>query len=331
MPRGPILVVDDEPVNLALMRQVLGGQYRLVFANGGRQALAAAHKHEPSLILLDVHMPELDGYAVCRALKANPRTEAIPVIFVSTLSDVGDEAAGFEAGGVDYITKPVSVPVVLARVRTHLSLVRTTRLERSWRDAIAMLGAACHFNDNGTGSHIWRMAAYSAAVAAACGWSPEQCVELEMAAPMHDAGKLGIPSEILRKPGPLDDAEWAVMKSHTRIGHDILAASGVPVFRLAAEVALNHHEKWDGSGYPEGLAGESIPESARIVALCDVFDALSVVRSYKDAWPLERVLEKLQGDAGTHFEPRLVQVFLSILPRILEIKAFWDGEEKRRC
>lgn len=327
MPNGPILIVDDEPINLTAMRQTLSGTYRLVFASDGAQALTAAIKHAPAMILLDVQMPGQDGYAVCRALKADPRTEAIPVIFVSSHTQVGDEAAGFEAGGVDYITKPVSPPIVLARVRTHLSLVRASRLEKSYSDAIRMLGSAGRFNDHDTGVHIWRMAAYSAALAAACDWDAEQCHQLELAAPMHDTGKLGIPNAILRKPGRLDATEWEVMKTHSRIGHTILSTSEAPVFQLAAEIALHHHEKWDGSGYPDALAGESIPQSARIVALADVFDALTMNRPYKQAWPLDRVLANLRDGAGSHFDPRLVPAFIAILPQIIGIKAVWDAKE----
>ena len=326
---GPVLVVDDEPQNLAVLRQILGNDYHLVFARNGAEALAAALKHQPSLILLDIQMPDMDGYTVCRQLKADARTESIPVIFVTSMAEVGDEEAGFAVGAVDYIVKPVSAPLVRARVRTHLSLVRTTELERSNRAAIYMLGEAGHFKDNETGAHIWRMAAYTGALAAACGFDAEACQQLELAAPMHDTGKLGIPDAILRKPGKLDDAEWVVMKTHARIGHDILVKNTVPLFQLAAEVALRHHEKWDGNGYPDGLKGEAIPESARIVALADVFDALSMKRPYKEAWPLERVTAQLQEGAGSHFEPRLVTTLFSILPQILDIKTDWEHKENQ--
>lgn len=329
MPNGPILIVDDEPHNLAALQQILSRDHRLVFARNGVEALAAAFKHKPSMVLLDIQMPEMDGYATCRALKADPRTEAVPVIFVTSLSEVGEEEAGFAVGAVDYIVKPVSPAIVRARVRTHLSLVRAALLERSYNDAIHMLGEAGHFNDTDTGAHIWRMAAYAGALAAARGWSPDACKQIELAAPMHDTGKLCISDTILRKPGPLDAAEWAIMKTHPRMGHDILSKSEAPVFKLAAEVALRHHEWWDGSGYPDGLVGMEIPESARIVALADVFDALAVRRSYKGAWPIERVVATLREGAGNHFEPAMVDTFVAILPRILEIKTIWDEREAR--
>ena len=201
MANGPILVVDDEPQNLAVLEQILSSRYPLVVARSGSEALAAAHKHAPALILLDIQMPDMDGYAVCRALKADPRTEATPVIFITSLAEVGNEAAGFAVGAVDYIVKPVSPAVVTARVATHLSLVRASFLEQSYREAIYMLGEAGHYNDNDTGLHIWRMAAYARALAAACGWNEEACERIELAAPMHDTGKIAIPDAILKKAG----------------------------------------------------------------------------------------------------------------------------------
>jgi putative two-component system response regulator len=324
---SPILIVDDEPQNLAAMRQILSGEHRLVFARNGAEALAATFKHKPSLILLDIQMPDMDGYTVCRILKADARTEGIPVIFVTGLSEVGHEAAGFEVGAVDYIIKPVSPAIVSVRVRTHLSLVRVSRLEQSYREAIYMLGEAGHYNDNDTAVHIWRMAAYSDALASACGWNDDDRHLIDLAAPMHDTGKLGIPNAILRKPGKLDAEEWEIMKTHSRIGHDILAKSDAPLFQMAAEIALHHHERWDGSGYPDGLSGTSIPESARIVALADVFDALTMNRPYKEAWPAEQALEAMKAESGSHFDPRLLDLFVSIFPRILQIKGKWNSQE----
>lgn len=324
---GPLLIVDDEPINLDAMRSVLASQYRLVFARNGQEAIAAAAKHRPALILMDVDMPGMDGYTACRALKADPTTEDIPVIFVTSHDAVGDETLGFAVGAVDFIVKPISAPIVQARVRIHLSLVRASQLEQSYRDAIGMLGDAGHYNDTDTGMHIWRMAAYARALADALGWKREASTILELAAPMHDTGKVGIPDAILRKPGKLDAGEWDVMRTHARIGHDILARSSAPVFQLAADIALHHHEKWDGSGYPNGLTGDQIPEAARIVAIADVFDALSMRRPYKDAWPLARILDTLRESSGTHFEPRLVEAFDDILSRILEIKERWDARE----
>ena len=320
----PLLVVDDEPQNLAAMRQILSRDYPLVFARSGAEALTAVAKHRPALILLDAMMSDMDGYAVCRKLKADAETESIPVIFVTALTETGHEAAGFAAGAVDYILKPVSPPIVLARVRTHLSLVRAAQLEKSHRAAISMLGEAGHYNDSDTGVHIWRMASYASALARVCGWDEERSALMELAAPMHDTGKIGIADAILRKPGKLDANEWEIMKTHTRIGHDILSRSDAPVFRLAAEIALRHHEKWDGSGYPDGLAGADIPESARIVAVADVFDALTMKRPYKEAWSVEQAMDTLHTGAGRHFDPRAVDAFDAIRERVLQIKQEWD-------
>ena len=327
MSDAPILLVDDEPLNLDALRNVLSAERRLVYARNGAEALAAAHKHQPALVLMDIQMPEMDGYAACEALKADPALAHIPVIFVTSLSDDLDEAHGFECGAVDYITRPFSPALVRARVRTHLSLVRASLLEQSYDEAIFMLGRAGHYNDNDTGVHVWRMAAYARELARAVGWSARDCRNLELAAPMHDTGKIGIPSEILRKPAKLDAAEWEVMKTHTRIGHNILGHSRAPVFQLAAEVALRHHEKWDGSGYPDALAGEGIPIAARIVAVADVFDALTMKRPYKGAWPIERAVDQLEQGAGQHFDPRLVEAFVAAMPEIRAVKAEWDARE----
>lgn len=327
MSAGPILIVDDEAQNLAALERILSASCRLVFARNGAEAIAAARKHRPSLILLDIQMPDMDGYAACRLLKSEVQTAQIPVIFVTSMAESGDEAAGFEVGAVDYIIKPVSPAVVRARVRTHLSLVNAARLEESYRDAIYMLGAAGHHNDTDTGTHIWRMADYSSALAAACGWNEEACNLIAQAAPMHDTGKIGVSDGILKKPGKLEAHEWVSMKTHSRMGYDILVRSAAPVFRMAAEIALRHHERWDGSGYPDGLAGKAIPESARIVAVADVFDALSMKRPYKDAWPLDAVMATLREASGSHFEPRILDAFIGILPQILEIQEKWRQHE----
>ena len=321
-----ILIVDDEPNNLKLLQQVLKEHYQLLFANNGEKALEAANKHRPDLILLDVMMPNMSGYEVCEKLKHNTLTENIPVIFVTAMGDQHDETRGFDAGAVDYIQKPISAPVVLRRVQTHLSLVRAKDLEDLVTASIRMLGEAGHYNDSDTGEHIWRMAAYSAAIAKAAGWSARQIETLELAAPMHDTGKIGIPDAILKAPRKLTAEEWTVMKTHAQIGYDILSKSANPVFVMAAEIALGHHEKWDGSGYPNGCSGEKIPESARIVAIADVFDALTMKRPYKEAWPIEKALDAIRQDCGTHFDPRLCALFFEIIPEIVAIKDKWRND-----
>jgi putative two-component system response regulator len=327
MLHGPILCADDEPYNLGILRMALKEHHSLVFARSGQETLQAVDKHRPVLILLDVQMPDMDGYEVCSRLKRDVRTQDIPIIFVTGMTQEVDEKSGFDAGAVDYITKPISVPIVQARVRTHLSLVRADKLQKSYYDAIHMLGKAGHYNDTDTGAHIWRMAAYSRSLAEAIGWNEERCNLLELAAPMHDTGKIGIPDAVLKKPGKLNEKEWEIMKTHTTIGHGILKQSNAPLFQLAGEIALNHHEKWDGGGYPNGLSAEGIPESARIVAVADVFDALSMKRPYKEAWPLAKTLDFLNQNAGSHLDAHLVEAFMDILPTILEIKAEWDTRE----
>lgn len=325
-----ILIVDDEPANLALMQSILADSYPLVFARNAAETLAAITKHQPALVLLDVGLPDINGYDLCRKIKQLDTAQGLQVIFVTSFADSVHEEAGFEAGGADYISKPVLPQIVRARVSAHLSMVRATVLEQSYRDAILMLGQAGHYNDTDTGAHIWRMAAYARLLAQACGWDAERCTQLELAAPMHDTGKIGIPKDILRKPAALDASEWAIMKTHPQIGWEILSMSPAPVFRLAAEVALRHHEKWDGTGYPGGLKGEEIPKSARIVALADVFDALSMKRPYKEPWAAAKILDYIQTGAGAHFEPSLVHIFCDILPQFLDIQVVWSKVKSRQ-
>jgi putative two-component system response regulator len=322
-----ILLVDDEPNNLQVLKQILKEHYQLIFATNGEKALEAAAKHAPDLVLLDIMMPGMNGYEVCEKIKGYPTTMHIPVIFVTAMSEVEDEARGFDVGAVDYIQKPVSGPIVLRRVQTHLSLVRAKELEENQRAAIFMLGEAGHYNDTDTGEHIWRMSAYARALAEAVGWSSELAERLELAAPMHDTGKIGIPDTILKAPRKLTSEEWVVMKTHTEIGSRILNMSHNPIFSMAADVALYHHEKWDGSGYPMGLSGESISECARIVAIADVFDALTMKRPYKEAWPVEKSITEIKNGSGKHFEPRLVDAFCNIIPKLLKIKERWDSKE----
>ncbi|MFZ6712859.1 response regulator [Undibacterium sp. TC9W] len=318
-----ILVVDDDPNNLQMLRQILREHYQLIFAASGEKAIQAAISHQPDLILLDIMMPDMNGYQVCATLKANSATSGIPVIFVTAMSDIENEAQGFDVGAVDYIQKPVSAPILLRRVETHLSLVKMRSLELSHEQSIFMLGEAGHFKDNDTGAHIWRMAAYACALAVAAGWPEHQVERLRLAAPMHDTGKIGTPDAILKAPRKLTPEEWIIMKQHTDDGYNILSKSDDKIFTMAAEIARYHHEKWEGSGYPTGLAGGNIPESARIVALADVFDALTMKRPYKEAWSIEDSMAEIHKGAGSHFEPRLVTLFDDILPELLRIKAEW--------
>ena len=321
--RPRLLLVDDEPTNLQVLRHVLQADYRLLFATDGARALQVAREQLPQLILLDIMMPGMDGYAVCRALKADPATAGIPVIFITALNDSQDETAGFDVGGVDYLTKPVSPPVVRARVRTHLSLVRMDELRETRLQIVQRLGRAAEYKDNETGMHVIRMSHFSKLLALAAGHSPAWAEDLLNAAPMHDVGKIGIPDAVLRKPGPQDAAEWDTMRRHPEIGAEIIGEHPSGVLQLAREIALAHHEKWDGSGYPRGLAGEAIPLSARIVAIADVFDALTTRRPYKEPWPVQEAMNHIAAQAGKHFDPALVALFAPLLPQLLEIRARW--------
>ena len=321
--RPRLLLVDDEPTNLQVLRHVLQADYRLLFATDGARALQVAREQLPQLILLDIMMPGMDGYAVCCALKADAATASIPVIFITALDDSQDETAGFDVGGVDYLTKPVSPPVVRARVRTHLSLVRMEELRETRLQIVQRLGRAAEYKDNETGMHVIRMSHFSQLLALAAGCSPAWAEDLLNAAAMHDVGKIGIPDAVLRKPGPQDAAEWDTMRRHPEIGAEIIGEHPSGVLQLAREIALAHHEKWDGSGYPRGLAGEAIPLSARIVAIADVFDALTTRRPYKEPWPVQEAMNHIAAQAGKHFDPALVALFAPLLPQLLEIRARW--------
>ena len=318
-----LLLVDDEPANLQVLRNILSDHYRLLFARDGERALELARQERPDLILLDVMMPGLSGYDVCQVLKQHDSTAGIPVIFVTALAAAEDEARGFDLGAVDYITKPVSAPIVRARVKNHLSLVRVDELVQTRLAVVQRLGRAAEYKDNETGLHVIRMSHFSRLIALEAGMGDAWADTLLNAAPMHDVGKIGIPDAILQKPGKLDAAEWAVMQSHAEIGAEIIGADGSELLNMAREVALSHHEKWDGSGYPRGLQGEAIPIAARIVALADVFDALTSERPYKKAWSVDDAIALIRDQSGHHFDPRLVDAFLRCLPAILEVRERW--------
>lgn len=330
--RATILVVDDTPENIDVLVGILGEDYQVRAARGGEQALKLVHKAPPDLILLDIMMPEVDGFEVCRRLKEDFTTRHIPIIFVTAKIELKDELAGLNLGAVDYITKPVSPPIVRARVRTHLALydqnrelerqvrARTAELHETRLKIIQRLGRAAEYKDNETGTHVIRMSHYSKILGLAAGMSEAEAETLMNAAPMHDIGKIGIPDHILRKRGRLDDDEWEVMRTHPEIGGEIIGDDDSELLAMAKAIALTHHEKWNGSGYPLGLVGEQIPRVSRIVAIADVFDALTSPRPYKRAWSIEDASAMLREGAGVHFDPQLVTLFLDHLPEVLEIK-----------
>ena len=322
--RKTLLVVDDEPTNLQVLKNILAADYRLLFARDGERALQLAASEAPDLVLLDVMMPGLSGHDVCRRLKAETATAAIPVIFVTALSDVEDEALGFELGAVDYLTKPVSPAIVQARVRNHLSLVRMDELHQTRLSIVQRLGRAAEFKDNETGLHVIRMSLFSQLIAREAGFSEDYADDLLNAAPMHDIGKIGIPDAVLLKPGRLDQDEWQIMRQHAEIGARIIGEDGSRLLRMARDIALYHHEKWDGSGYPYGLSGTDIPIEARIVALADVFDALTSERPYKKAWSIDDASALIREESSRHFDPELVEVFFRCLPQILQARTQWQ-------
>ncbi len=329
--QATVLAVDDESTNLQLLRQILQDHYRLLFAKDGARAIELAVNEQPDLILLDVMMPEMTGYDVCRVLKANPATSAIPIIFVTALTDATDEVDGFNVGAVDFISKPVSPAVVKARVKLHLSLVRMEELRASRLAIVQRLGLAAEYKDNETGLHVIRMSHYARLLGIAAGLDEQAAEDLFIAAPMHDIGKIGIPDRILQKPGRLTADEWQVMQTHPNIGAHIIGEHAGGMLAVAHDVALAHHEKWDGSGYPNRRRGEDIPLAGRIVAVADVFDALTSVRPYKPAWSLEDACAWMRAQRGSHFEPRLVDLFMDLMPEVLQVKEKWaekEGDER---
>jgi len=318
-----ILIVDDESENLHVLANALQDEYRIIFARDGRKALEMARQHHPDLILLDIVMPEMDGYEVARQLKGDARTSSVPVIFISAMNDVQNEAMGFEHHAVDYITKPFHPHIVRARVKNHLSLVRTEELNETRMSVIYCLGHAAEYRDNETGRHVIRMGKYSQILARALGLPEAICNMIYTAAPMHDIGKIGIPDNILKKPDKLNDQEWQMMQQHPLIGYQIIGIHQSPLLQMAATIAYTHHEKWDGSGYPRGLSGTDIPLEGRITAIADVFDALTTSRPYKKAWPIEEALALLREQSGKHFDPQLVDLFIDNLDKMLEVRQRW--------
>ena len=341
-----ILVVDDTPANLSLMTGLLRDEYKVKAAIDGEKALRIAQAvPPPDLILLDIMMPGMDGYEVCRLLKADPATRDIPVIFLTAKSGVEDEKMGLDLGAVDYITKPISPPIVMARVRNHLILKasadflrdkaeflerevgkRTAEVVAIQDVTILAMVSLAETRDSDTGNHIRRTQHYVKALALKLREQPRFAGLLDdryiamlfKSAPLHDIGKVGIPDRILLKPGKLTPEEFELMKTHTTLGRDAIHSAerqlGMPVefLTLAKEIAYSHQEKWDGSGYPEGIQGEAIPISARMMALADVYDALISRRVYKEGMPHEQALAIITEGRGRHFDPDMVDAFMVI-------------------
>lgn len=350
-----LLLVDDNPDNLMVLHGLLKENYRTILATNGEDALALCQKEQlPQLILLDVMMPGMDGYSVCEQLKASPRTVDIPVIFLTARMEKEAESKGFSVGGVDYITKPFSPPVLKARVETHLALKQArdelkdqnalleerveqrTRSISALQDAIIMaMASLAETRDNETGNHLRRTQWYVRLFAEQLSLLPQYKERITPArisllyksAPLHDIGKVGVPDSILLKPGKLTDEEFGIMQLHTEYGRDVIVAAeqsltGEDTFlSLAKEIAYGHHEKWDGSGYPQGLAGDDIPLSARLMALADVYDALISKRVYKPAFSHEKARGIILEGRGAHFDPQIVDAFLAVEDEVQRIAA----------
>jgi len=336
-----LLIVDDEPANLKLLDRMLRSQgyHRLDLVGDPRQVLERYQQDRPDLILLDINMPHLDGFEVMRRLRALDDPLLPPIVILTAQSSRDFLLPALAGGARDFIAKPFDRNELLMRVRNLLdaqlahrmlfdqaatleALVRerTAELRRTQLEVVQRLGMAAEYRDVETGNHILRMSHTCALLARHIGWSETQADLLLHASPMHDIGKIGVPDRVLLKPGALDAQEWALMQQHTVIGAKLLGGDDSALMCMARDIALYHHEKWDGSGYPAQLAGEAIPAVARIAAVADVFDALTSARPYKKAWTVEDAVRFLQEQSGRHFEPHLVAAFMTLLPQVLAIR-----------
>ncbi|CAL95066.1 HD-GYP domain-containing protein [Azoarcus olearius] len=337
-----ILAIDDEPANLKLLEKILGSQGygTCALVQDPREAVARYLEVKPDLILLDINMPHLDGFAVMTQLQALQDPLLPPIVILTAQAGREFLLKALDHGARDFVAKPFDRVELLMRVRNLLEAqlaarllhdrqavledmvrVRTAELQETRLSVVRRLGRAAEYRDNETGVHIVRMSRCCALLAARLGWSADACELILHASPMHDIGKIGIADAILLKPGQLDPDEWEIMKSHTMIGAELLAGDDSELFRMAREIALTHHEKWDGSGYPHGLAGEAIPLAGRIVAVADVFDALTSRRPYKGPWTTEAAVDFIRERAGSAFDPAVVEHFLAVLPEVAAIRS----------
>ena len=338
--RECIMAVDDESVNLKLLDKMLRmqGYEQLVLVEDPRRVVGLYQDVQPDLILLDLNMPHLDGYQVMEQLKALGAPLLPPIVILTAQHGKEHLLKALNAGARDYLTKPFDRAELLMRVRNQLDVhlahrflhdqaatldamvrVQTEELRRTRLEVIQRLGKAAEYRDEETGNHILRMSHVCAVLARAMDWSEGECDLILNASPMHDIGKIGIPDAILLKPGKLEPDEWAIMKKHASIGARLLDGDESDLMRMAHEIALTHHEKWDGTGYPNGLAGEAIPMAGRIAAIADVFDALTSERPYKKPWTVEAAVELIRTQRGQHFAPEVVDAFMEQLPQILGI------------
>lgn len=352
-----VMIVDDTEQNIDILVAALGDSYELSVAIDGESALEDIHKNKPDLILLDIMMPGIDGYEVCRRLKSNAETRDIPILFITAMADDQNEEIGLNLGAVDYITKPINAVLVKARVKNQLELKlhrdnleelvqqRTAELEMTQEVTIDSLGTLAEYRDPETGGHIKRTKNYVKLLAQklkvnikySSFLTKENVDLLYKSAPLHDVGKVGVPDHILLKPGRLTEEEFEEMKKHTIYGRDALAKAqsrlGENSFlHFAVEIAESHQEKWDGSGYPNGWSGERIPISGRIMAIADVYDALISKRVYKEPFTHSKAIDIIREGSGNHFDPDMVVVFLEIHEEFRQIALeHADFEEEREA
>ncbi len=339
-----ILVIDDIEENVRLLSDILSEEgLKVRCTTSPKLGLKSAIAKPPGLILLDVKMPEMDGFSLCHALKANPSTEKVPIIFITGLSDSESVVKGFSIGGADFIAKPFRVEEVISRVKTHLKLrsyeisledkvVEATRtivalhdeIEATQREVVSVMGTIAEGHSAEVGQHVKRVAEMAFLLATYAGASETEAEYIRWGAPLHDLGKIAIPDVILHKPGKLQGHEWEIMKGHAELGYKMLNVSKRPMLKTAATIAREHHEWWDGSGYPRGLKGDEISLAGRVTALADVFDALANKRCYKPAWSIDDVLAHIKVRRGTHFDPHLVDV---LFEHIDELYATWNAIE----
>jgi len=342
-----VLLCDDELMNRKVASKILKKEgFNVVEATNGQEAIEILKELRVELILMDLMMPVMDGYEATKIIKEDEELKTIPLIIISALSDKEAITKGLSLGANEYLTKPFDIIDFRLRVQNAIkigayqnmlkdnkavleSLVRTRtkelqsvydELKESEKDIISILAKTAEYRDNETSAHTLRVGEMSAFVAKEFGWDEHDCELMRLAAPMHDMGKVGIPDKILLKPGKLTEEEFVIMKEHATIGHTILSQKTTPLLKLAAEIALTHHEKYNGFGYPHGVSGDEIPLSGAIVAVVDVFDALLSERPYKQAFSLEKTLEILKNDSGTHFNPKIVEIFFKYIDEIVSIR-----------
>lgn len=339
---APILIVDDNEANIFLLENLLRqrGYKNVQSCSDPFQVTALHREHQFALILLDMQMPGLDGLGVMTKLRAEAPERYLPVLIITAQTDSNLRLQALSLGARDYVTKPLVVAELSQRIRNLLEVElayrdrleyaaileakvreRTRELEESQKEILHRLALAGEYRDNETGNHVQRVSHSSQALARAIGMDENAAEMIFYASPMHDVGKIGIPDDVLLRPGRLEGNDLQIMRSHVEIGGKILDENKAPVMKMAHAIAIAHHERWDGEGYPRGLAGSDIPIEARIVAICDVFDALTSVRPYKPAWTIDDSVNYVREQAGMHFDPELVQAFLNILPEIISIRA----------